>query len=613
MKRLKRFSVPEWAKDAVWYQIFPERFRNGTTSNDPTIEDITDHPVPGWRVSPWGMDWYGRDSWEAGHEFFRSVYLRRFGGDLVGVREKLGYLQDLGINAIYLNPVFQAQSLHKYDATCMHHIDPTFGPDRAGDLRKIAAAGETEDPASWVWTEADLFFVEFLAEAHARGIRVIIDGVFNHTGRAFFAFQDLLKHGKASRYRDWFQIKKWVDDRTFEYDGWFGHKSLPELARTKTDLVPPVREYIFNITRKWMDPKGNGTPGAGIDGWRLDVAFCVPHGFWRAWRRLVKSVNPEAYVTAEIVARADDYLKGDEFDAVMNYMWMYPTVNFFAPSAKAIGAREFRREQDAWRTGYRPECVPVLQNLLDSHDVGRVASMLENLDEPIREFGKYFEFSRIKHAPSFRTGKPGPKTWKALRQAIVFQMTFTGAPMLYYGTEVGMWGGNDPCDRQPMLWDDIVFEPESATATGTTRRVARKPDAAMLRFVRKAIALRHAEPALRRGSFRWLPTGDERVLGFERALDGRVLHVYFNTRDTEVVLSKKQTARDLWVGGAAGCAGVCIKPRGWKILAIESRSSGVPRGKATERPRPVGGGGSSARGQRLLKSSSRPSHQLRSK
>ena len=567
MPTTKPFKVPAWAQDAIWYQIFPERFRNGIRRNDPQLSDFTSHAVPGWRIVPWGMDWYARDRWEQGQEFRKTVFLRRYGGDLAGIRQKLGYLRDLGINALYLNPIFHAPSLHKYDATSLHHIDPTFGPDRAGDLRALAAARETEDPKTWIWTAADRYFVDFLADAHAHGIRVIIDGVFNHTGRDFFAFRDLLQHGRKSRYRNWYLIKKWNDDGTFAYDGWFGHQALPELDRTKTDLVAPVRQYIFDITRRWMDPDGDGNPADGVDGWRLDVAFCVPHGFWKKWRKLVKSINSEAYLTAEIVGRADEFLQGDEFDAVMNYMWMYPTVNFFAPHGKGITARDFQQTQDAWRNAYPVACLPVLQNLLDSHDVGRIASMLENVREPIQEFGAYFEFSRVHHAPDFRTGKPSARTWQALRQAIVFQMTFPGAPMLYYGTEAGMWGANDPCDRQPMLWNDIAYEPEQCGVSGAVPRQARHPDRTLMTFVKKATALRHAEPALRRGALRWLKTGHDRLLGYERTLDGRRIAVYLNASDEALTVNIRSGAKDLWRGRRCEAGPLRVAARSWRVLA----------------------------------------------
>ncbi len=566
MAKTSKLKVPDWARDAVWYQIFPERFRNGSRRNDPKLPDITERKVPGWRITPWGMDWYALDRWEQPtSDFWKTVYLRRYGGDLIGVREKLGYLQDLGVNAIYLNPVFMSPSLHKYDATCLHHIDPTFGPDRAGDLKKIERAQETEDPASWVWTSADEYFVEFLADARAHGIRVIIDGVFNHVGCRFFAFKDLVKNGRRSKYANWFKIKKWNDDGTFEYDGWFGHKMLPEFAQTKDNLVPPVRKYIFDITSRWMDPDGDGDPSDGIDGWRLDVAFCVPLGFWRAWRRHVKRINPDAYLTAEIVGRADDYLRGDTFDAVMNYMWMYPTINFFAPHAGAYPAATVRRRLNALRRAYAPEALPVLQNLLDSHDVGRAVSMLENMRKPIEQFGEYFECSRIKHRPEFKTTRPGPEAWRALRQAIVFQMCCEGAPMLYYGTEAGMWGANDPCDRQPMLWDDVFYDDERHTVSGLARRSPRAPDAELYAFVKKAIALRRDHPALRRGAFAWIRSGHDRVLAFERKLGADRVRAFFNAGDADVRVRLAKPARDLWTGDTVS-ANPTVRAKSWLIL-----------------------------------------------
>jgi cyclomaltodextrinase len=563
--------VPDWARDAIWYQVFPERFRNGTRKNDPRLVDITGRQVPGWKISPWGQDWYRQEPWERKlGDFFKSVYYRRFGGDLVGLREKLDYLQGLGVNAIYLNPVFMAPSLHKYDATSLHHIDPTFGPDRDGDLRAIARARETEDPKTWVWTKADRYFVDLVKDIHGRGMRVIIDGVFNHTGREFFAFADLMKKGRASRYRRWYMIKKWKSDGTFEYDGWFGHKQLPELARTEANLAPPVRKYVFDITKRWMDPDGDGDPSDGVDGWRLDVAFCVPHGFWRQWRRHVKKINPEAYLTAEIVGRADDYVRGDEFDAVMNYMWLYPTVGFFTPGPSAISAAACRRRLNELLKAYPREANSVMQNLLDSHDVGRIATMLENPLLPISTFDEYFNATRVHHNPDLVTRKPGAAAWRALRQVLVFQMTYLGAPMLYYGTEAGMWGANDPCDRQPMLWDDVRYEMEATTFRGACKPSSRTVDKSLLAFVKRVTALRHKHELLRRGSIRWLTTGHERLLGFVRHHNGHgQIIVLLNAGDHAAVYKLPAAARDLWNGNKSVPRGnVKVDPRGWRILAL---------------------------------------------
>ncbi len=571
-QRKVKCVVPEWAQDAVWYQIFPERFRNGCPASNPRLSDITDHKVPGWKVTPWGRDWYAPDSWVKDHGHRYAIFARRYGGDLVGIIEKLDYLQELGVNALYLNPVFTARSMHKYDAATFHHVDPTFGPDRAGDLKALAAAQETEDPATWIWTAADRCLLDLIREVHARGMRIILDGVFNHTGREFFAFADILKRGRESRYADWFLIKKWNPDGSPVYDGWFGHHSLPEFNRTDDDLLPPVRQYVFDITRRWMDPDGDGDLSKGIDGWRLDVAFCVPHGFWRAWRKHVKSINPEAYVTAEIVADAREYVQGDQFDAVMNYMWLYPSVAYFRPQKRPLAMSTFKRRLDRLREAYPEPVTPVLQNLLDSHDVGRVVSMLENAELPIKDWEDYFHVARVKQSPTFRTRRPSPATWQALRQLVIFQMTYPGAPMLYYGTEVGMWGANDPDNRQPMLWDDIRYEPEAHGPGGQPldTRTPRAPDHELFAFFQQAIRLRHDHIALRRGGFEWFATGRPRLLGLLRTHKKERILTLLNTSDKDIRYTSSPAGKDLWYtpGQRLKAGELTVPARGWQILAL---------------------------------------------
>ncbi len=219
---------PAWAGEAIFYQIFPERFCNGDTKNDPTRDSLEWPIKPGesWRISSWTADWYARDDWEneLGSDFYRDGVLdRRYGGDLQGVIDKLDYLCDLGINAIYLNPVFYSRSLHKYDGNSYHHIDPFFGPDPKGDFALIDK--ETADPRTWQWTAADKLFLDLVRRAHERGMHIIIDGVFNHTGRDFFAFKDIRQNQKNSRYKDWYSIESFDDPRTkrneFAYKGWW--------------------------------------------------------------------------------------------------------------------------------------------------------------------------------------------------------------------------------------------------------------------------------------------------------------------------------------------------------------------------------------------------------
>jgi cyclomaltodextrinase len=567
-----RSFVPDWARDAIWYQIFPERFQNGAPQSDPEWMDFSDLPVADWTVCPWGMDWYDLAPWEkATNNFYRSVYSRRYGGDLVGVRDKLDYLQKLGINAIYLNPIFMAPSLHKYDASYLHHIDPALGPDRQGDLDLIARAGETEDPGTWIWTAADRFLLELVQDVHRRGMRIILDGVFNHVGTRFFGFQDVVKKGRASRYADWFRIKKWNADGTFEYEGWFGHKGLPELARDSHNLAKPVREYIFHITKRWMDPYGDGDSSKGVDGWRLDVAFCVPHGFWKSWRQWVRKLNPEAYLTGEIVGPADEFLQGDEFDAVMNYMWLYPTLGFFSPCEKPLSVRQLQQALNSLRRRYPAEVAPVLQNLMDSHDTGRILTLLENACPPFENWDSYFNYPRAKDHPQLITTRPRARAKSILQQMVIFQMTYPGAPMIYYGTEVGMWGGNDPDNRQPMLWPEIVYEPEAHGPNGRPcRRALRAPDRALFSFYRKAIGLRHAHAVLRRGRFKWVQTDHDRLLAFCRSDGSENLLVLLNAGDRAIRYTMTSASTDVWNQVDVRRGAVLVDPRGWRILRLRS-------------------------------------------
>jgi glycosidase len=569
MEQQNPAATPDWAKDAIWYQIFPERFRNGAPQSDPRPEDFGGERIPGWRVSPWGLEWYGRDEWEKprADNFWATVFNRRFGGDLVGVREQLPYLQSLGINAIYLNPVFQAASLHKYDATCYHHIDPAFGPDREGDLAALAAANETEDPATWIWTAADRYFLDLVADCHARGLRVILDGVFNHSGTRCFAFQDLKKNGQNSRYADWYRVTKWNKDGTFDHAGWGGHGMLPEFGRNDDTLNPGIKKYLFDCTRRWMDPSGQGRPSEGIDGWRLDVAFCVPHGFWREWHAHVRAINPEAYTTGEIVGPAQDWIRPDEFSAVMNYEWTYPTIAFFTTNAVHLDAAGFRARIDALHARHPPGTALIMQNLLDSHDTGRILTLLESACPPPPSWDEYFNWSKVADNPALKTHRPGPEAKQALKLAAVWQFAGPGAPMIYYGTEVGMWGANDPCDRQPMFWSDRSYEDETQGFRGPLATPnPRAPDLDLFAFYQRLIALRNAEPALRRGSFRWLPSPDESTLVFQRELDGIPIWCAINKGRREVEVHLPQAGQDLWTLEHLPAGLVRVPAQGFRLI-----------------------------------------------
>ena len=580
--------VPQWAKHAVWYQIFPERFRNGDASNDPTKDDIAgafpDEPDLPWQVNPWTADWYKRQPWETSGRwaFHDLIQRRRYGGDLQGAIDKLGYLQELGVNAIYLNPVFDSPSAHKYDAISYHHIDPNFGPDPKGD-RDLIAREQPGDPRTWVWTSADKLALRLVHEAHARSMRVIFDGVFNHMGARSWAFQDVVKNQQSSACADWFSVKSWRDESKgteFDFDGWFGHKTLPEFREDAEGIVAGPRDYIFAATRRWMDPDGDGDASDGIDGWRLDVAFCVGHPFWKKWRRLVKGINPQAYLTAELIEPVDGlkpYLQGDEFDAVMNYNFAFACSDYFADEKKRIATSEFDRRLRELREAFPQGVAEVQQNLFGSHDTDRLGSHIVNRDKVhAADWNKYFGFSKAQSG-QYDTRKPTEDEMESQKLFAVMQMTYVGAPMIYYGDEVSMWGANDPDCRKPMVWEDLVYEAEATLPDGTKKA---RPDKVavnrgLFEHYRRLIALRNEHEALRVGSFETLLTDDAReIYAFRRKSGGdEVVVVLNNSREPrEVALSLEGAWKDQWnkrqpVSDESGKLSVTLPARGAAILA----------------------------------------------
>jgi cyclomaltodextrinase / maltogenic alpha-amylase / neopullulanase len=539
--------VPEWAIDAVWYQIFPERFRNGDPTNDPIHASLeTYEPIPeSWHLRRWTSDWYERDAWEremGDHFYDNGVFHRRYGGDLQGVIDKLDYLQDLGINALYFNPVFYARSRHKYDGSSFHHVDPYFGPDPEGDLAMIEAENAL-DPNSWVWTSADLLFLDLLDAANTRGMRVIIDGVFNHTGKDFFAMKNLRELQQDSPYRDWYVVNSWRDpndpDSRFTYQGWWGYDTLPEFAEVENDLAPGPKEYVFNATRRWMRPVVDGQARRGIDGWRLDVANEVPDGFWVDWHTLVRELNPEAYTVAEIWDAASDYLDRTGFGATMNYhAFAYPVKGYLIDnSLSPSGFAEMLEER---KGDYSERIRFALQNLIDSHDTDRVASMIVNQGRT-----DYLNASRFDYDVSERVSprwgqeydvrKPNATEWQIQRLMALFQMTAVGAPMIYYGTEAGMWGADDPDDRKPMIWGDLRYDVERSHPFGRSRPADVVAfDSTLHAYYRQIIGLRNENAPLRRGSFDVVTADDATsVLAFTREFQGERLLVVLNRGEAQ--------------------------------------------------------------------------------
>ena len=535
--------VPEWAKGIIWYQIFPERFRNGDPDNDPTAASLEgawphDHTSP-WQVHPWTAGWYERQPYEQrnGRDIWFNIQRRRYGGDLQGIIDSLDYLVDLGIEAIYLNPIFDSPSSHKYDGATYHHIDPHFGPDPEGD-RQLIAAETPHDPATWLWTAADRLALRLIDEVHQRSLRLIFDGVWNHMGVNSFAFRDVVARQRASAYRDWFKINSWDDAAAgtkFDYAGWAGARELPEIMQDEHGHVAAPRDYIYAATRRWMDPNGDGDPADGIDGWRLDVAFCIRHPFWKAWRRHVRAINPEAYLVAEVVqtpAEEQLYLQGDEFDAVMNYNFLFNVFEFFIADQYRITATEFDTKLRELREIHPAQVAHVMQNLVDCHDTSRLASQIVNRDVcSIRDWDEFHRRTKPAVTPTYDTRRPTTAERRVQRLVALFQMTYTGAPMIYYGDEAGMWGANDPCCRKPMVWPDKDYAPEATLPTGAARS---QPDEVSFDhelhdYYRRIISLRKESSALRLGDYRTLLTDDvRRLFAFARETADDVAVAVFN-------------------------------------------------------------------------------------
>ncbi|ADC48537.1 maltogenic amylase catalytic region [Alkalihalophilus pseudofirmus OF4] len=360
------FAPPEWVKDTVWYQIFPERFANGDKSLNP------DGTLPWGSTSPTPTNF--------------------FGGDLVGIENHLDYLSQLGISGIYLTPIFKAHSNHKYDTIDYMEIDPQFG---------------TKDT-----------FKHFVKACHARGIRVMLDAVFNHSGYYFEPFQDVLKNGKDSNYREWFHIHEFPITKIEEADGdvrpnYDAFAFVPTMPKLNTEH-PEVKEYLLNVAAYWIRE-------FDIDGWRLDVANEIDHSFWREFRKVVKDIKPDAYILGEIWHDSMPWLLGDQFDAVMNYPVTNAIIDF--AGKHSINNKAFIEQLTKLLHMYPRSVQEVAFNLLGSHDTPRILTLSAN-DEDL------------------------------VKLQLLLQFSLPGTPCIYYGDEIGMTGGADPGCRECMVWDE---------------------------------------------------------------------------------------------------------------------------------------------------------------
>jgi len=338
----------------------------------------------------------------------------------------------------------------------------------------------------------------------------------------------------------------------FQYEGWWGVASLPELREDENGIVKGPRDYIFAATERWMNPKGKGN-SYGIDGWRLDVAFCVSHKFWKDWRKHVRSINPEAYITAELVLPKEEavpYLQGDEFDGEMNYNFAFACSDFmFGRDDKFSEPSRFDKELETQRNSYPAEVSYVTQNLFGSHDAARIGTHIVNRGiERYGNWGKYHSASKAAENPSYLTRKPDKFEKQLQKYFTIMQFTYVGAPMIYYGDEAGMWGANDPDCRKPMVWKDINYAPEVYNPDGTKR----SPDLVefdedMFNHYKKLISIRAEYPALRSGSYRTLIADDkENIFAFLRQEGEQQMIIVLNNSMNDKEVASPAAATGNW-------------------------------------------------------------------
>ena len=546
-------TPPQWAKEAIWYQIFVERFRRGNDRNDPTrttCEKASIDNIPeDWDVTPWGHNWYKQESWaqETGLDFYRTAQMRRYGGDLDGVIEKIPYLKDLGITAVYFNPLNDAPSLHKYDARHYHHIDVTFGDDRDGDIR-LMETEQHDDPNTWLWTSADLKFLRVVRLLHQHGIKVIVDFSWNHTGITFWAFRDIAENMSASKYKDWYNVR-FVKDQfgnreQLLYSGWEGISTLPELKKVSSgkkipgqpydgNLIAPVKKHIFDVCRRWMDPHGDGSCRDGIDGMRLDVAEHIPIGFWREMRQFVRTINSEFYLVGEnwwaqwphILMDTTPWINSGVFDAVMHYQWFKLARGYFLQGDDAISLADFKSGIDGLFKKFPLVFQQAMMNVAASHDTPRIWTSFQNKN--------IYKFKcKPSEDPHYNTKPPQPYMLKMVKTFLLHQFTFIGAPHIWNGDEMGMVGADDPDNRKPLWWDDITFDAETAYF-GSAESYSFVPATqhTIVDYYKQLIRLRKNNLVLSLGDYTFIDT-ETPLLIYQRSTDHTSLIVVINTQNS---------------------------------------------------------------------------------
>lgn len=554
-KSVEKTNPPGWAKNVIWYQIFVERFNNGDNTNDPTpetttVENMKIIPPKGWKVSSWTSNWFERQSWEqdSTQGFNSVIQSRRYGGDLQGVLDKLDYLQELGITAVYFNPLNDAPSLHKYDARNYHHIDVNFGPDPEGDM-KLMATEDPNDPATWKWTSADKLFLKVVDEMHKRGMRVILDYSWNHTGTNFWAWKDIMQNQDKSKYKDWYEISAFDNPKTpeneFKYNGWGGYGYLPEFKKVditttrihglpyEGNIHPGPKKHIFDVTKRWLAPDGDVSKG--IDGYRLDVAEQIGMGFWRDYRTYVKSINPDAYLLGEIwwekwplkLMDPAPYMQGDMFDAVMFYQVYKPARNFFNNTETEINASQLRDSLELQWNNIPGTNEYAMMNVAASHDAPRLLTDFYNKN-------RYKFKANPEEDGTYKTGKPDKEAYERLNLYLVHTFTSLGSPHIWNGDEMGMWGADDPNCRKPLMWEEMKFEKEYRNnfQKGKKEFDKIKFNKKQYKFYQKLIKIRKDNPVLSAGELNFLVT-EGKKLAYSRTDGKDEIIVIFNLEKTK--------------------------------------------------------------------------------
>lgn len=581
-------DVPDWSKEVVWYQIFVETFRNGDSNNDPTKADIEGAypgPIPqSWKTTSWTRDWYKFDDYfeEVRGEIDilgtsmkyhgQNAQLRRYGGDLQGVLDKVDYLDSLGITAVYFNPVNDAPSNHKFDARNWRHIDRNFGPTPDNDI-EIMKRETPDDPKTWKMTGADKLFVKVIEKLHEKGIRIVMDYSWNHTGITFWAWQDLVKNQKQSKYADWYWVEQFDNPGTpeneFKYHSWFGVKTLVEIKENQyiehkdyshvfegNFVSETVKQHIFNVSKKWLDPNGDGDPSDGVDGYRLDVCAEVPMGFWREYRKVIRETNPDAYLVGETwferfpntMMDPKPLLEGDIFDGVMNYRWYKAAREFFIGSEQAISATAFVDTLSRITGNLRKQSNYAMMNVAASHDTPRLLTSMFNKNS------KYKYNVTPTQEVDYKIHKPDSKAYQTVRLLLAHQFTYIGAPHIWAGDEMGMWGADMSDTRKPLIWPDYKFEPETVHPFNRERSVDEvKFNHGLFNYYQKLIKIRNTYPVLKKGDIKYLAVDNNKnILAYSRFDKNNEVLAVFNVDFKEqailVPVKKKGNYLDLLSG-----------------------------------------------------------------